>query len=506
MTTQGPNPYAPAADPPPPPKKESAFAGRAQATTGQRVAGGMLLVNAVLALVAALSAKDGSGAMSGGAMVGPAIIDIVIGVTLLNGSGRLVPLAMIRVVLGTIFFSATSASQNPVGVVLQLLIAAGLLLAMIGDASKARLGAGASIFGLACVLLLGILAGDRLGKGSLVTALLSASGQVEPEPVHDLTGEAYPYTLHFPGDSWRLRKAQMAKKDLAIADRWVMRPDMGANVVTIVEQAPGKVVHLEKYVEVILDAAAKQTSAFSVVERLPYPASPDDGRIVRVTFTEAGITYERYYGLFTAADRGFQVMATAPEKQFGAVSAELKAIVESFRLPPEAWTSGITDDYEKAPVGEVTGVAQGYKIKAPNDRWHLRKDEAAKKDQPAADRWITRPDRAAHVIVIAERLPGQKLSIDRYVEAVEENAKRAVSRYERVSVGPLPSDPVHGRVLRTSVTLNGMELDYVYAILTAEDRGFQIIGLAEHIGFAGVEKDLDAIIASFQLPPEVANK
>ena len=41
-----------------------------------------------------------------------------------------------------------------------------------------------------------------------------------------------------------------------------------------------------------------------------------------------------------------------------------------------------------------------------------------------ADRWLTRPDFDAHVVVIAEREPGQQISLPAMTKVVIENAQR----------------------------------------------------------------------------------
>ena len=160
----------------------------------------------------------------------------------------------------------------------------------------------------------------------------------------------------------------------------------------------------------------------------------------------------------------------------------------------------MTADVEPAPAGEVVGVAYPYHLTAPNERWHLRLPDAAKKDQPLADVWLIRPDRAAHVMVIAEQVPGQKVSIEAYADAIEANARRDTPSFARVLREPLASDPTGGRFLHTTMSRKGIDLEYYYGIVAAGDRGFQIIGFSEKGGFSSVEKEIKQIIESFRLP------
>jgi hypothetical protein len=161
----------------------------------------------------------------------------------------------------------------------------------------------------------------------------------------------------------------------------------------------------------------------------------------------------------------------------------------------------MTEDLEPAPAREVVGVAYPYRVTAANDRWHLRKADAAKKDQPLADRWLVRPDRAARVIVIAEQVPGHRLPIDAYADEVEANARRGAQNYTRILRTPLASDPTNGRFLHATMAIDGVELEYYYGIVTAGERGFQIVGIIERTGFSTAGEEIKQLIDSFRLPP-----
>jgi hypothetical protein len=489
------NPYSPAADPPP-------RRTRREATAGQRLAGLLLVVNALLVLVqAALSLRGpqaGNGALPAGAWVVPAVIDMAIGASLVSGSGTLVAWATARVVLGMIVLTVLQI-KSPVAVVAQLWVSAAFLLLLVRDAGKPRVAAGASLFALyALVEIVGLVA-PLLGENPLRAVLLTASGQLEPGAVHEITGVAYPYKLRFPGDAWRLRKAAVAKADQPLADRWLIRPDKDVHVVTLVERAPGKVFFPDLYTDAVLEGAKQSAEAFAVLDRRPLAGDPDGARFVHATFTVKGTAFERYYGLVTAGERGFQVIATAERDVFPQVAAELEAIVESFKLPRAAYDIP-SDDVDPAPAGEVVGASYPYRIKAPSDLWHLRREDAMKKDQPLADRWLTRPDRGAHVMIIAEHEPGAKLPIDAYADVVEANARRGTLSFVRLAREPLPSDPVRGRWLHATATSNGVDAEFYYAVVTAGDRAFQVVGFADHAAFASVEKEIRQILGSFRLP------
>lgn len=161
------NPYAPAQGPPP--RRDPS---RVEATAGQRLAGLLLVVNALLILVgAALSLRApqaATGPLPPGVGVVPAVIDMAIGASLLSGSGRLALWATVRVVVGMVVFTALQI-KSPVAVVIQILVAGSFLLLLLGDAGKPRIGAGGSLFGLYALVEVVSLVAPRLGGRFLHT-------------------------------------------------------------------------------------------------------------------------------------------------------------------------------------------------------------------------------------------------------------------------------------------------------------------------------------------------
>ena len=64
-----------------------------------------------------------------------------------------------------------------------------------------------------------------------------------------------------------------------------------------------------------------------------------------------------------------------------------------------------SDEIQVIDQGDIEGLGFEYYLKVPNEQWFLRSEEATKRENPVADRWLVRPDRDAHFIVIAERFP-----------------------------------------------------------------------------------------------------
>lgn len=500
MSTHEPNPYAPTAEDPAPPRATRPD----EATSAQRLAGGFLIANAALGLMwvatsAGTPAAQGT-AVTPGVGIVSAVIDLMIGTSLVRGQRKLVAFATVRVGLGLVLFTAMQIG-NPFAAVMQAVICGGLLLLLVGDAGKPRMIAGASMTGLYILVTVAGLLGDAIGHNAIRATALKASGELEADPVHRVTGVAYPYTLDLPGGKWYLRAAAATKRDQPAADRWLVRPDKDAHVIVIAEHVPGKTLELDAYTDACVDAARKTAAEFKLVDRLPLRSDPEGGRLLHNTFTVQGLQLERVMATVVAGERGFQVIAWAEHKRFPELAAELREIVESFRLPADAAQVSASSELEPSPVNRVTGVSYPYEIETPGRRWYVRKAEVAQKDQPLADRWLVRPDKGAHVVVIAEHEPGANVLIDKFADQVIANAKTRGNSFELLGREPLGSDPARGRFVRASATVDGaLRLEYAYGLIAAGDRAFQVIGFAEKKSYPLVEAELKRVIESFRLP------
>jgi hypothetical protein len=83
------------------------------------------------------------------------------------------------------------------------------------------------------------------------------------------------------------------------------------------------------------------------------------------------------------------------------------------------------------------------------------------------------------VIIIPSHVPGAKLRVEAYTDAVLKNLQKGANAFQLVAREPLPSDPVRGRLLHATLTRDAIGLEYYYGIITAGDRAFLIMGSAE---------------------------
>jgi hypothetical protein len=507
MTTPAPEPpriadaYAPPTTPAPlpgplpPPRRTD------RATLGQRIAGGLLVANALMVLTETILLQRRPGAASLPAPAGsiPSILDVIIGVALLSGTGGAVAtVAMIRLGLGLVLLGGVFAFTDPFRIVPLILVCSALFLLLLKDASKLRIAVAGAGFGLYTLLWLAGISAELLGHHPLAALIQVSQGDIDSRPAGVVTGEAEPYRLKAPSDRWHLRKPEKAHKDNPLADRWLTRPDVDAHVMVIVETMPGSMVNLDKLVEVVLDNARKSAASFEMISQEPLRAYPEQGRLLHTRTRTNGLDVEYYYGVIATYEHAYQVVGFSSQQIFPEVEGELRAAVESFELPATA--QALPPDVEAAPAGRIEGVAQRYSLTAPNEKWHLRKEAAAKQDNPLADRWLTRPDSQAHIMVIAEQVPGAKVSVEAYADAVAAAVKTGNPNAEVLGREPLRTGDKSGLVLHVKASTNGLPIESYYGAFAYGDVAFQVIGFAEQSVFPSVQGELLQIIESFTPP------
>lgn len=487
----------------PPPKPPAPDA----ATRAQRIAGALLLINAVLIFTEVILVKDApqgpaSALKSPTTWIVPALIDIGIGVSLLIGKRTLVPWAILRSVGGVVLGAALHLStNNPLGAVMTAVLCAALLALLIGEAGRLRIGlavAGSSLVWLIEVVGLSALV---TGVNPLGRLVMSMSGSIEGAPVAHVTGVSDGYSIDTPNDKWHLRTAAAARKDNPIADRWLVRPDLDAHVLVIAERAPGGMVAIEQYADTIVANSTRTMKGFVLEKREPWSAYPEHGRLLRGAGTAEGLELVYVYGLVAGFERAYQVVGFAPKRAPAEALEEIAKIIDTLKLPPDV--RFVPADVEPEPAGRVVGVSYGYTLEAPSDAWHKRTAEAVRKDNPIADLWLVRPDLDAHVLIVAEHEPGAVIPIDAYTDTILESAKKVSGSQQVIERRAWRAAPESGRFVHTTSSMSGQSIDHYYGLIAIGDRAFQIIGFASSGNFQKAEPEIRALIESFKLPPDI---
>jgi hypothetical protein len=505
--SEAPNPYEkPAhADEPEPPRAPTPK-GREPAGLARRIAGGMMLANGVLvilevALTPALNTPaagpTGSPVVSGVS----SLLDIGIGISLLTGSSALATFAIVRSALGLTAGLAMRAGEGPIGMATQAIMCLSLLGLLIGKAERVRTAISASAMGLYLAVQMLAIASLVTGTNPLAPALLASAGDIEGSPVTRATGIRVPYEISFSSGDWYPRKPERFAKEYPLVDRWFVHPKSDVHVLVIVEHAPDKHFPIDAFADVVIDNTKKETPSLAVASREPWPLHPERGRLVKALGTREGVPFEWRFAFLSTYERAVYVLTVGSTQAIAPMDAELRAIVDSFRLPPGV-LDALPADLVPGPAGKVAGGLMPYSITGPNAEWHVRRPESFKAQNADIDRWLTRRDYDAHVIVVAEEMPpGIELPLDNYVEAVIGALKTGASRFELVSREPWAKHPQAGVRLRVSLTRQEVELEYDCGIFARKSRGFQVQAFAPKATFAAASADLAKVVDSFDPPP-----
>lgn len=495
------NPYAPPAAAPDP-LPEVPLNKPTRASQGQRIAGALMLLNAAFIFAESVLIKEAPNPATQALRpmfgLGPALIDVLIGAVLLSGVRSLATWAILRCSLGLVVGAALAWMNGPFAMVMQIAMSGALLALLIGDAGRARILVASCAFGLYGIVELVGLASIATGKNPLASLAASMRGDIEGPPVSHLRGaKAVAWELDLPGKLWFHLKQSPSRPMGPGVEAWLARPDARAEVLVITEYAPGKMLPIDTYTDLLMDTLKTRLN-FTLLGKEPWKAHPEDGTLVRVSMTVEGIQYVYIYGIVTTFERAFQVVACAPKEGFAQVEPELLTIVHSFRLPQGA-LAGVPEDVEPAPVSVVRGAKLPYSLKAPGSHWHLRKQEHIVKDNAAIDRWIVWPQKNAHVTSIAEEVDAGVVDLDRFVEAVINNMKTGDTTFNVVSQTAYRNDPKRGQVIHAQSKLGGSVIRRTILVWSDGRRGVQLISSYDESDAKHVEPEITRIFDSFEL-------
>ncbi len=152
------------------------------------------------------------------------------------------------------------------------------------------------------------------------------------------------------------------------------------------------------------------------------------------------------------------------------------------------------------PVTEVEGAEVRYRLSVPGKSWYLRTAAAAHKDNPLADRWLVRPDRDAHVLVIAETLPsGTAATMDRFRKTVVANMSKAGKNFAVVDEGPLVTALEAGHLVHARSQLNGQPVEWLIGLYIQHPYIIQVLAFGNGRAFSDLEPEMRGIVTSLDL-------
>jgi energy-converting hydrogenase Eha subunit E len=297
---------------------------------GAKIAGGVMMLNGLVLFLQKVMGRVTAGDVpyETGRMGGIGL-GIILGGLIVSGNAKAATVVKWLVsVVGSIGVLVLFATGQATLAFITLLYVAGLLLLLIGNAGPARIGIGG--VALALFLSVGVMG---LSRHNPMARLLMA-GQIESDPALTVEGVSVRYRLAAPNGKWYLRKAEVAKKDNASADRWLVRPGSEAHIVVVAETLPGTMrVDMEKMEQFLLEHHRKNSQDFLLVERLPIATRMQQARLLHTRCTIKGIKTEWLHGLFVQDQYVFTVAAFSEARRFAELSDEMTAVVSSLQFP-----------------------------------------------------------------------------------------------------------------------------------------------------------------------------
>ncbi|MCY1081217.1 hypothetical protein [Archangium lansingense] len=297
-----------------------------------RLAGGVLLLNAVLVLAerVLLSGPVGNGPGGAGAGLVSAVIDAGLGISLLTGNDRYRSLASLRAALGLLVFTGLHAFRGDmVSAAVQLFFSGSLLMLLVGTPSGLRRTL--ALLGVSlCLLLEGAgLYSLRTGR-DLFGGVFSGAQEVKGGVI---TGRKFPFRMNVPGASWRMRSEESAAKDNPLVDRWLIHPKTGANLLLIGEEIPaGSQVNLDAFGKAVVNNLRK---GMSVYETQP-PVCDNFGGIPTCLIRGSGnanmVAVEYEIRVFSTPGAAYQFIAFGPTESFLPLQDELRQAAQSFAI------------------------------------------------------------------------------------------------------------------------------------------------------------------------------
>jgi len=160
----------------------------------------------------------------------------------------------------------------------------------------------------------------------------------------------------------------------------------------------------------------------------------------------------------------------------------------------------LTATSESEPARVLEGTRVRYTLTLPNDRWRSRKREVVKREAPAADRWVVRPDRDAHVLVIAERVEGE-VEMTRFRDVAVENLRKEATSFEIVEEGPLstPSNATTAYLIHNRRAVAGVTVEGYHALFILDGNIYQVFAFTTQAGFEDMSAELRKVIEDFKV-------
>lgn len=309
--------------------------------SGARLAAILMVVNTMLVFLDWAVAQGMVGVESGGLFDGPpvlsVVLDLVLGWFLFKGDMRVKPWVLVRVVIGAVLFTSLRLSQaDYVTTAAQIFLSASIFFALVGHASLVRRRVAVVLY--MPPLLFALLGYYAVFSGTAPLAALSfqMSGDLKTGTITEVVGLETPWRIEVTRGGWYERTATSVARDDPGADRWITQPNIGANVVVVVEsltdEGTGELFFLDmqNYRDVVLEDLGVGVGATLQDEE----ELPDGSRWLEVAVdSPEGIPMVQVMRLVVVRTHAYQLVGYVSAENYPRVANELRTMLESFRAP-----------------------------------------------------------------------------------------------------------------------------------------------------------------------------
>jgi hypothetical protein len=252
---------------------------------------------------------------------------MILGGLLVLGQRKVVPLCIVRVVLGAVLFLGISLySRDIASAVMQLALSGSLLGLLSGTPGNARLAL-SSVVAAAYVLFAGLAL--HTGTRARNAEALLAANEIEVIAEAEVRGVGYDYHFKTPNAEWYVRSQEVTKRDNPVADQWLVRPDKDAHLIIIVETFPGENVDVGAYENAVLENLRKAASRVEVLKTERLFEDYDQSRRIHARAVVMGLSIDYTYGLVVFGDQGYQFIGFAGEAVFPSLAPEFQQMFDT---------------------------------------------------------------------------------------------------------------------------------------------------------------------------------
>ena len=147
--------------------------------------------------------------------------------------------------------------------------------------------------------------------------------------------------------------------------------------------------------------------------------------------------------------------------------------------------------------GSVHGAKFQYLVDNPGKTWSARSQAALAREHTAADLWLTRPDRDAHILIVPEALSANMtLDMDRFQAAVLKNY--AAYAFVIREQSPIPGTVGDARLLRGKGHMPTGDLEFMIALYVQPPYAAQVVGFGPTVSFGEVSEDVRRVVTSLR--------